>query len=207
MKNFLMISLFFLTAFSSFAQTKKSVELYGGAAMFNETSVMIGPQTVFKSTSVSAGISGAIYFNDNIGIKAYLDVLIPLNFNAYPDGGIATTQSDYDFLLGVDEFFGVVFYALKTDRLNVPLMVGLHGKMFFSTISDYFTASINSGIALGIGAEYAFSNKLYIMARVNGSFDFLGFSIMTPPTGGSRLGMSLIRTWGFAPHIGIGFRF
>ncbi|GHV62248.1 hypothetical protein AGMMS49587_08550 [Spirochaetia bacterium] len=207
MKKYLIVSVFLLAASLCFAQITGNVELYGGSALFDETSGMNGPETVYKSASVSAGISGGVYFNDTIGLKAYLDFLIPLTYTAAPDGGTAVTRNDYDFLLGMDEFFGVVFNVVKTERLKVPIMAGFHGKLFFFTISDYFTTAINSGIGLGIGVEYAFSNNWYILARVNGSFDFLGFSIMTPPDGGSKFDMALIRTWGFAPHIGIGFRF
>ncbi|GHV71934.1 hypothetical protein AGMMS49928_26280 [Spirochaetia bacterium] len=207
MKKRLVVGVFLLAASLSFAQMKGNVELYGGAILFDETSGMNGPETVYKSTSVSAGISGGVYFNDTIGLKAYLDFLIPLAFTADPDGGTAITRNDYDFLLGMDEFFGVVFNVVKTERLTVPIMAGFHGKLFFSTISDYFTRAINSGIGLGIGAEYAFSSNWYILARANGSFDFLGFSIMTPPEGGPKFDMALIRTWGLTPHLGIGFRF
>ncbi|GMO21832.1 MAG: hypothetical protein Ta2B_00720 [Termitinemataceae bacterium] len=207
MKNFLMLSLFFLTASFLFAQIEGNVELYGGAVLIDETSRMNGPETVYKSASVSAGISGGVYFNNTIGLKAYLDFLIPLTFTADPDGGIATTRNDYDFLLGMDEFFGVVFNVVKTDRLQIPIMTGFHSKLFFSTISNCFTTAISSGIALGIGVEYAFNNKWYIMARVNGAFDFMGFSIMTPPEGSTKFDMAFIDTWEFAPHIGIGFRF
>ena len=207
MKKCFIVGLFLLSASISFAQMKWNIEVYGGAALFDETSGMNGPETVYKSASVSAGISGGVYFNDSIGLKAYLDFLIPLSFTADHDSGTAVTRNDYDFLLGMDEFFGVVFNVVKTDRLKVPIMAGFHGKLFFSTISDYFTTAINSGIGLGIGVEYAFSNNWYILGRVNGSFDFLGFSIMTPPEGGPKFDMALIRTWGFAPHIGIGFRF
>ncbi|GHU92709.1 hypothetical protein FACS189479_02450 [Spirochaetia bacterium] len=207
MKKCLMVSVFLLAASLCFAQITGNVELYGGAALFDETSGMNGPETVFTSTSISAGISGGVYFNDSIGLKAYLDFLIPLTYTATPDGETAVTRNDYDFLLGMDEFFGVVFNVIKTERLKVPVMAGFHGKLFFSTISDYFTTAINSGIGLGISVEYAFSSNWYILARVNGSFDFLGFSIMTPPEGGPKFDMALIRTWGFAPHLGIGFRF
>ncbi|MHC6201984.1 hypothetical protein ACYULU_02170 [Breznakiellaceae bacterium SP9] len=207
MKKCFSVSVFLLAASLCFAEITGNVEVYGGSALFNETSGMNGPETVYKSASVSAGISGGVYFNDSIGLKAYLDFLIPLSFTADPDGGTAVTRNDYDFLLGMDEFFGVVFNVVKTERLKVPVMAGFHGKLFFSTISDYFTTAINSGIGLGIGAEYAFSNNWYFLARVNGSFDFLGFSIMTPPESGPKFDMALIRTWGFAPHLGIGFRF
>lgn len=207
MKKCFIASAFLLAASLCFAQITGNVEVYSGAMLFNETSGMNGPETVYKSASVSAGISGGVYFNESIGFKAYLDFLIPLALTADPDGGTAVTRNDYDFLLGMDEFFGVVFNVVKTDRLKVPVMAGFHGKLFFSTISDYFTTAINSGIGLGIGVEYTFSNNWYILGRVNGSFDFLGFSIMTPPEGGPKFDMALIRTWGFAPHIGIGFRF
>jgi opacity protein-like surface antigen len=207
MKKCFIVSVFLLSASLCFAQITGNVEVYGGAALFDENSELNGPETVYKSASVSAGISGGVYFNDSIGLKAYLDFLIPLSFTAGPDGGTAVTRNDYDFLLGMDEFFGVVFNVVKTDRLKVPIMTGFHGKLFFSTISDYFTTAINSGIGLGIGVEYAFSSNWYILGRVAGSFDFLGFSIMTPPEGGPKFDMVLIRTWGFAPHIGIGFRF
>jgi opacity protein-like surface antigen len=207
MKKCFIVSVFLLSASISFAQMKWNVEVYGGAALFDENSGLNGPETVYTSASVSAGISGGVYFNDSIGLKAYLDFLIPLRFTAESDGGTAVTRDDYDFLLGMDEFFSVVVNVVKTDRLKVPVMAGFHGKLFFSTISDYFTTATNSGIGLGIGVEYAFSDNWYILARVSGSFDFLGFSIMAPPEGGPEFDMALIRTWGFAPHIGIGFRF
>ncbi|GHU03129.1 hypothetical protein FACS1894147_06510 [Spirochaetia bacterium] len=207
MKRCFIASVFLLAASLSFAQMKGNVELYGGAMLFDETSGMNGPETVFTSASVSAGISGGVYFNDTIGLKAWLDFLIPLTYTAAPDGGTTVTQGDYDFLLGMDEFFGVVFNVVKTERFTVPVMAGFHGKLFFSTMVDYFTTAANSGIGIGIGAEYAFSDNWYILARVNGSFDFLGFSIMTPPEGGPKFDMAFIGTWSFAPHLGIGFRF
>ncbi|MDR1955335.1 MAG: hypothetical protein LBQ30_00595 [Treponema sp.] len=213
MKKCFIAGIFLLSASLSFAQLKGNVELYGGAFMFNETSGINGPETVYKSASISAGVSGGVYFKDTIGLKAYLDFLIPLSFAATPNGGMEITQNEYDFLLGMDEFFGVVFKVIKTERLTVPIMAGFHGKLFFSTISDYFTTAVNSGIGLGIGAEYALNKNWYILARVNGSFDFLGFSIKTPTrnnsSGNEQTGfdMALIRTWGIAPHLGIGFRF
>ncbi|GMO63483.1 MAG: hypothetical protein Ta2A_10500 [Treponemataceae bacterium] len=207
MKKYFIIGIFLLAASLCFAQRNANVEFYGGAALFDETGGMNGPETVYKSASISAGISGGFYFNETVGLKAYLDFLIPVSFNARPDGGTAATRGDYDFLLGMDEFFGVVFNVVKTERLTVPVTAGFHGKLFFSSIADYFTTATNSGIGLGIGVEYAFSDNWYILARVNGSFDFLGFSILTPPEGGTKFDMALICTWGFAPHLGIGFRF
>ncbi|GMO49309.1 MAG: hypothetical protein Ta2G_06110 [Termitinemataceae bacterium] len=207
MKKCFMVIMILLVAPLCFAQKNANVEVYGGAALFDETGGMNGPKTVYKSTSISAGISGGFYFNETIGLKAYLDFLIPLLYTAVPEGGTTATRGDYDFLLGMDKFFGVVFNVIKTERFKLPIMAGFHGKIFFSTMADYFTTSINSGIGLGIGVEYAFSNNCYILARVNGSFDFLGFSILTPPEGGPKFDLALIRTWGFAPHLGIGFRF
>ncbi|GHV46364.1 hypothetical protein AGMMS49546_34230 [Spirochaetia bacterium] len=213
MKKCFIASVFLLAASFSFAQIKGNVEVYGGAMLFNETSGMNGPETVYNSATVSTGISGGAYFNDFIGLKAYLDFLIPVTFTAAPDNGIALTRGDYHFLLGMDEFFGVVFKVFKNERFTVPVTAGFHGKLFFSTIADYSTTEANSGIGLGIGMEYAFTKNWYILARVNGSFDFLGFSIKTP-TGNnankneqSKFDMAFIQTWGFAPHIGIGFRF
>jgi hypothetical protein len=207
MKKYFMVSMFLVAASLCFAQIKGTIEVYGGATLFDETSGMNGPETVYKSAFISAGISGGIYFNDFVGLKAYLDFLIPLGFTAAPDGGTSVTREDYDFLFGMDEFFGVVFNVVKNERLSVPVIVGFHGKLFFSTISDYFTTAINNGIGLGIGAEYSINNNWYILARVNGSFDFIGFSMLTPPEGGQKFDMALTRTWGIAPHLGIGFRF
>jgi hypothetical protein len=212
MKKCFIVSALLLTASFSFAKMTGNVEVYGGAMLFNETSGMNGPETVYKSTSLSTGISGGVYFNDAIGLKAYLDFLIPLTFTARPNGGTAATREDYDFLLEMDGFFGVVFNVVKTARLIVPVMAGFHGKLFFSTISNYFTMTANRGIGLGIGVEYVISNNWYVLARVNGSFDFLGFSIRKP-TGNNSNGneqtgvdMALIRTWVFAPHIGVGIK-
>ncbi|MDR1955380.1 MAG: hypothetical protein LBQ30_00825 [Treponema sp.] len=213
MKKCFIAGIFLLSASLSFAQLKGNIEVFGGTLLFDETSRMNGPETVYKSASISAGVSGGIYFNDTIGLKAYLDFLIPLNYSTAPNGGTTATREDYDFLLGMDEFFGVVFNVIKTERLTVPIMAGFHGKLFFSTIADYFTTAINSGIGLGIGAEYAFTENWYMLARVNGSFDFIGFSIRTPTGNNSnaneqtKFDMALIRTWGIAPHLGIGFRF
>ncbi|GHU96792.1 hypothetical protein FACS189483_00750 [Spirochaetia bacterium] len=213
MKKCFIASVFLLAASFSFAQMKGNVELYGGAMLFDETSGMNGPETVFTSASLAAGISGGVYFNDTIGLKAWLDFLVPLTYTAAPDGGTTATRGDYDFLLGIDEFFGVVFNVVKTERLKVPIMAGFHGKLFFSTIADYFTTAANSGIGIGIGVEYTFSNNWYILARVNGSFDFLGFSIKSPTGNNSnkneqtKFDAAFIHTWGFAPHLGIGFRF
>jgi hypothetical protein len=213
MKKCFIAGLFLLSASLSFAQMKGNVELYSGALLFDETSGMNGPKTVYKSTSVSAGVSGGVYFNDTIGLKAYLDFLIPLSFKTTPNGEAEIMKNDYDFLLGMDEFFGVVFNVVKTERLTVPVMVGLHGKLFFSTIDDYFTTAANSGIGLGIGAKYALKKNWYILSRVSGAFDFLGFSIKTPTGNNSTeneqtgFDMALIRTWGIAQHFGIGFRF
>jgi hypothetical protein len=212
-KKCLFLSVFLLMVSFCFAQIKRNVEVYGGAALFDETSRMNGPETVYKSASVSAGISGGIYFNAFIGLKAYVDFLIPLSFTAHPDGGADITQNDYDFLLGMDEFFGVVFNVFKNEQFTVPLLAGFHGKLFFSTIADHFTAAVNSGIGLGIGLEYAFNNNWYILARINGSFDFIGFSILTPIGNNTsenkspKFDMAFIRTWGIAPHIGVGFKF
>jgi hypothetical protein len=213
MKKCFIAGIFLLSASLSFAQMKGNVELYSGALLFDETSGMNGPETVYKSASVSAGVSGGVYFNDTIGLKAYLDFLIPLSFKANPNGKSEIMKNDYDFLLGMDEFLGVVFNVFKTERLTIPLMIGSHGKLFFSTIDNYFITAVNSGIGLGIGAEYALNKSWYILARVNGSFDFIGFSIKTPTGNNSTeneqtgFDMALIRTWGIAPHFGVGFRF
>ena len=64
MKKCLIVSVFLLATTLCFAEIKGNVEVYGGAALFDETSGMNGPETVYKSASVSAGISGGVYFND-----------------------------------------------------------------------------------------------------------------------------------------------
>jgi hypothetical protein len=211
MKKPIVIFLFFVTSVFCSAQTRGNLEFYSGIFLFNETSKLNGPATVYESISVPVGISGGIYFNDFWGVKAYLDFLVPVSFVARPDGGITAHKENYDFLLGMDELLGVVITVVKTERLTVPLVAGFHGKLFFSTIVDHFTVAANSGIGIGIGAEYAFTKKAYFMARINGSFDFLGLSIMTP-TGNAPAGeqtkfdAAFIRAWGFAPHIGIGIK-
>ena len=122
MKKCFIVSAFLLAASLCFAEMTGNVEVYGGTMLFNETNGMNGPETVYKSASVSAGISGGVYFNDSIGLKAYLDFLIPLSFTAESDGGTAVTRDDYDFLLGMDEFLGVVFNVVKTERrVRLPL--------------------------------------------------------------------------------------
>jgi opacity protein-like surface antigen len=207
---------FFVTAFLAaeavcFAQPRGNIEFYGGSALFNETSGLNGTETVYDSVSVSLGISGGVSFTDFIGLKAYLDFLIPVLYNAGTDGGNTIHKDDYRFLLGMDELFGVAFNVIKTERLTVPLILGLHGKLFFSSIGDYFTAATNSGIGVGVGIEYAVTQKVYLLARINGSFDFIGLSLRAPDGDApaeaqTRFDAAVIRTWGFAPHIGVGIK-
>jgi opacity protein-like surface antigen len=212
MRRFSLAGILLLVTTVCFAQTKWNVEFYSGAALFNETSALNGPETTYESVSVPLGISGGYYFTDFVGLKAYLDFLIPLSFTAHPDNGSTITKENYDFLLGMDELFGVVFNVFKSNRLVIPVTVGLHGKLFFSTIADHFTMVTNSGIGAGIGVEYNITDKFYILARVNGSFDFIGFSVMIP-TGNAdsdqktKVDAAFMRTWGIAPHIGIGIKF
>jgi hypothetical protein len=131
MKKYVFVFTLLLGASFCFAQIKGNVEFYGGAALFDETSGMNGPATDYESASVSAGVSGGVYFNDFIGLKACLDFLIPVSFTARPDGGPRVTRDDYNFLLGMDDLFGVVFNVFKTGRLTIPVMAGFHGKLFF----------------------------------------------------------------------------
>jgi opacity protein-like surface antigen len=207
----LFLFVFFATSVFCSAQITGNLEFYSGISLFHETSRLNGQNTIYESVSVPVGISGGIYFNDFIGIKAYLDFLFPVSYTARPDDGITAHREDYDFLLGMDELFGVVINVVKTERLTIPFVAGFHGKLFFSTISDHFTMSANSGIGIGIGTEYAFTDKVYFLTRINGSFDFLGLSLMTP-TGNAPAGeqtkfdVAFIHTWGFSPHIGIGIK-
>jgi opacity protein-like surface antigen len=204
MRKQLFLFLFFATSVFCSAQITGNLEFYSGVSLFHETSGLNGPNTVYESVSVPVGISGGIYFNDFIGIKAYLDFLIPVSFTVRPDSGVTIHKEDYDFLLGMDELLGVVINVVKTERLTIPLVAGFHGKLFFSDISDHFTMSTNSGIGIGIGAEYAFTEKVYFLARINGSFDFLGFSITSGKE--TKFDVAFIQTWGFAPHIGVGIK-
>jgi opacity protein-like surface antigen len=212
MKIFTLEAILLLATTVCFAQTKWNVEFYSGTGLFNETSALNGPETTYDSVSVPLGISGGYYFTDFVGLKAYLDFLIPVSFIAHPDSGTTITKENYDFLLGMDEFFGIVFNVAKTERFTIPVTVGLHGKLFFSTIANHFTMASNSGIGAGIGVEYNITDKLYILARVNGSFDFIGLSIMFP-TGNAdndretKVDAAFMHTWGIAPHIGIGIKF
>jgi hypothetical protein len=131
-------------------QITGNLEFYSGISLFNETSRLNGPTTVYESVSVPVGISGGIYFNDFWGIKAHLDFLIPVAYTVRPDGGITVHKENYDFLLGMDELFGVVINVVKKERLTIPSVAGFHGKLSFSTISDHFTMAANSGIGIGI---------------------------------------------------------
>jgi opacity protein-like surface antigen len=211
MKKYFIASVFILSAAFLSAEIEGNIETYAGTALFSETSDMNGPETDYKSASASLGVSGGVYFNDFIGIKAYFNFLVPWYFSARPDGQPSMTRADYDFLLGLDEFVGVVFNVYKTEKLTIPLLLGFHGKLFFSTVSDYFTTATNSGVGIGIGLEYSFSENWYFLARLNGSFDFLGFSVKTPSGNsqdkGTHVDMDFIRTWGIAPHLGLGYRF
>lgn len=212
MRKFIFGFVFFATAVFCSAQIIDDVDFYGGATLFNETSRLNGPNTAYESASVSLGISAGINLTDFVRLKLYLDFLIPVSFSAHPDGKETIHRDNYDFLLGMNEALGVVFNIVKKERLAVPVMVGFHGKIFFSTLSDYFTVATTSGIGVGIGAEYAITEKVYFLARVNGFFDFLGFSMLTPtgnaPEGETtKFDVALIRVWGIAPHIGIGIRF
>jgi opacity protein-like surface antigen len=211
MKKIFCVTALLAASTACFAQVRGNIEFYGGSALFNETSGLNGPETVYDSVSVSLGISGGVSFTGFIGLKACLDFLIPISYNASPYGENTIHKDDYRFLLGMDELFGVVFNVIKTERLTVPLILGLHGKLFFFSIGDYFTATANSGIGSCIGVEYAVTQNVYILARVNGSFDFIGLSLRTP-TGNApaeaqtRFDAAFIRTWGLAPHIGVGIK-
>jgi opacity protein-like surface antigen len=184
-----------------FGQIKGNIEFYGGAALFNETSALNEPETIYNSISVSAGVSAGIDINERVGLKAYMDFLLPVSFTARSFAMETLKQDDYDFLLGLDEFLGVVFTIAKTNRFTIPITAGFHGKLLFSTLSGDLAIKAASGLGIGIGAEYAFTDNVYLLVRMNGSFDFIGFGIKD-----TKMDMAFIQVWGFAPHIGIGIK-
>jgi hypothetical protein len=97
-------------------------------------------------------------------------------------------------------------------------MAGMRFMWLSGSTSSSAIFGVNLGIEAGIGAEYHFTDRVYVFGRLRGVYDFYSFSFIdTTVLGGSvytgfytytvkTKNSGFISSFGLNPNIGIGFK-
>jgi hypothetical protein len=147
-------------------------------------------------------------------------------------------------LFGFDALVGPSFMLSDGEKIKIPFTVGPHIYVLDAvskrTMEDtwpttsphnpvviflwptheiYKYVEVNFGIGYNIGVEWYLTKRVYLLGRIQGSFDFVYYGYETrkitgssnisggtiPPINGPEFGWS--RAWSFVPQAGIGIRF
>jgi hypothetical protein len=176
------------------------------------------------------GISCAFYVDDRFGVGIYSNfIYIPKSVGTDTVEGSSIKNGGNNFLFGFDFLVGPIILLYNTDKIKIPFSIGIHFNLFmafckvkapdeynylFPGKAELEYSEVNYGIGFNIGIEYHFSKRVYILSRIQGSFDFINIitSEMRIPTiygtytkKDRNFGIS--NAWGFIHHVGIGLYF
>jgi hypothetical protein len=156
--------------------------------------------------SFSLGFAGISPFNDFVGLGVYDNFVFPLELSATINGTKATTKrADYDSLFGVGMLIGPVFTLYANERVRIPLAAGLHFFLLTSSTGPVGMLGFEFGLGTNIGIEYYLTRRIYVLGRVEGTWDFYAATrIYTAYQSVSDSGR--IRGLGVNPNVGIGFK-
>jgi hypothetical protein len=157
-------------------------------------------------TSISFGLGAVSPLSERWALGVYDDFIFPQKLKATIAGqSVTVTRDAYEHLFGVSLMMGPVFYIVSREKLRVPLMFGPRAFMLIASTGAAAMLGINIGIEAGLGAEFHFTERIYLFGRVRGTYDFYGFTNVTVGNASGSASGSL-RTIEFNPNIGIGFK-
>jgi hypothetical protein len=204
MKKAILAFVFFGTAVFCFA--RGGLELYGGFPVFRENGELLGYNAKTTMTSFSLGLGAVSPISERWALGVYDDFIFPQKFKTTIAGRSATVSRDaYKSLFGMSLMMGPVFYVVSGERLKVPLTFGPRVFMLIASTDAVAMLGFNIGIEAGLGAEFHFTENIYLFGRVRGTYDFYGFTRVTTGSVTDSNSGSL-RSIEFNPDIGIGFK-
>jgi hypothetical protein len=188
-KLFVIIILASICIFDSFAQSLN----FDATTGLNSSLIFITNdhdlKTNVTNTAIPIELNASYFFTNRIGINVYINY----NFVTSLDGEIVNTdgskatfnESHFKTVHFMQFFVGPIFELLNRKNFSLPLAVGLHVTSYNAVVdvpktiwASYFSSVEYTGTQFGIGAtfgfRYIFNNGLYVLARIQGSVDFLG---------------------------------
>jgi hypothetical protein len=191
---------------TAFCFAKGGVELYGGFPVFREDGTVLGYNAETTMTSFSFGLGAVSPLSERWAMGVYDDFIFPQKFKATIAGqSVTVTKDAYESLFGTSLMAGPVFYIVSREKLRVPLMFGPRAIMPIASTDAALILGVNIGIEAGLGAEFHFTESIYLFGRVRGTYDFYGFTRATVGNI-SDSNSGLLKSMEFNPNIGIGFR-
>jgi hypothetical protein len=194
---------FLFISFAGYADG--NLELYAGAPLFYAFQGSSGYTANAMVLSASLGVSGAYHFTERIGIGGSVNLIFPLKVDAEArEGSVTETPADYNFIFSMDLFLGPVFTLGRIGRLTLRGAAGVHYFELWSLVDPLGMDAGNFGIGAYISGEYPLSRRVYLLAKVQGSFDFYSVT-KTIYLGTSRINSGTLTNWGIIPGFGVGF--
>jgi hypothetical protein len=189
-----------------FCFAKGGLELYGGFPVFREEGNLLGYNAETTMTSFSFGLGAVSPVSERWALGVYDDFIFPQKFDTTIAGrSVTVTRDAYKRLFGMSLMTGPVLYIVSGERLKVPLVFGPRVFMLIASTDAAAMLGVNIGIEAGLGAEFYFTERIYLFGRVRGTYDFYGFTRAT--VGGiSDSNSGFLKSIEFNPNIGIGFR-
>jgi hypothetical protein len=156
--------------------------------------------------SFSLGFAGISHFNDFVGLGVYDNFVFPRELSGAINGTKAELKrADYDLIFGVGMLLGPVFTLYANERVRIPLAAGPHFFMLTASTGPASMLGREFGLGANIGIEYYFTNRIYVLGRVEGTWDFLA-STRIYTAYGSASNSGRITGLGVNPNVGIGFK-
>jgi hypothetical protein len=193
---------FLLCGFSALCFAKGNFEFYGGLPLYFEQT----DAGDSRMSSLSLGFAGISPLNEFIALGVYDNFVFPLKLDTETDGlRITTKRDDYDFLFGAGMLLGPALSLYSSKKLKIPLAVGPHFFLLASSAGSVSTLDFEFGLGVNLGLEYSLTRWLYVLGRIEATWDFYG---LTRSVSGSqsRFDSGSLAGLGINPNIGIGFR-
>jgi hypothetical protein len=152
------------------------------------------------------GLSSVISIGDNLGLGIYGSfIYLPQIAGTNPSrmalanavtGGKVIKNGGDNFLFGFDFLMGPVLMLYSSERIKVPLALGLHGYGLMATsekkADKYYGPIIivgsvsykyekleynetNYGVGFNLSLELDVIKRVYLLGRIQGSFDFVNY--------------------------------
>ncbi|MCL2800236.1 MAG: hypothetical protein FWD28_00575 [Treponema sp.] len=157
-----------------------------------------------------------------ISVSSLTFILIPVTNFDDSNGKRTIYNGNGNFLYSFEAYSGFVFPLIKTEKLTMPLSIGLRINfngffysddvpLYGSSSRDVDYLSLAVGVAFNFGVNYSFNDTFYFTAKLHGAIDFLSMYSRINKFPGESWGFmsdkaGLITGFEIRPQIGIGMR-
>jgi len=181
----------------------------------------------------SFGLSSRVKIHNNFGIGAHFNYLYfsEIASGNSSDGSMIIKNKDCELLFAFDFLLGPSFLLFNDSKFKLPITLGFKcfGMVILMDMTDYVPEEYKYvstgkpeltiyqymyGVGFSVSAEYHFTKRFYLIGRVQGGLDFVGFSTAetkVPTIVGTFTSTDedhgLDKMFSINPQIGIGIQF